>query len=267
MAKHGKPNWQVLRDANLQSMGYPASATAERDLLRASVDSMLDPFVVLTAVRGADGGILDFVFTEANAAACAFNGLSYEELIGVPLLGHHPAAGTTDLFERYVHVVETGEPLVLHDWSYPQDMLGGQVRRYDVRGFKVGDGLVQTWRDVTDTPSFRLAASEEMFRLAFDHSSIGMCLVSPLGQFVRVNPALCRMLDRPQTRLLECTWQELTHPEDLDVDLAHVDDVLHDRIQDYRLLKRFLKPDGTLVWGDLSVSCVRNADRTVRHFV
>ncbi|MEI6449362.1 MAG: PAS domain S-box protein [Actinomycetes bacterium] len=118
--------------------------------VRATLDSMFDPHVVLEAVRDEAGTIVDFVFTDANAAACELNGLPYEELVGTPLLGLHPAAGSSALLKLYARVVETGAPLILDDWSYPQDLLGGDLRRYDVRAVRLGDGLSQTWRDVTE---------------------------------------------------------------------------------------------------------------------
>ncbi len=124
-------------------------------------------------------------------------------------------------------------------------------------------------RDISDrhAAAQALAYSEELFHEAFDHAAIGMCLISPEGQFLVVNPALCGILGRDAQTLLACTWQELTHPDDLEVDLGLVEDVLQDRIPSYRLLKRFLRPDGEVVWGDLSVSCVREDDRSVRNFV
>ena len=108
----------------------PAAAAgrlaASEERLRSTLDSMLDPHVVLKAVRDDAGTIVDFVFADANTAAAEFNGLSRDDLIGVPLLGQHPAAGTTTLFDDYVRVVETGEPIIRDDWCYPQDLMGGR---------------------------------------------------------------------------------------------------------------------------------------------
>jgi PAS domain S-box-containing protein len=130
-------------------------------------------------------------------------------------------------------------------------------------------GRAGGWRDVDEAVRARqaLAASEELFRLALQNAAVGMCLVSPDGRFLRVNPALCQMLGRDETALLTATWQELTHPDDLDVDLEQVDDVLSARIPSYRRRKRFLRPDGSFLWGDLSVSAVHNDDGSVRHLV
>lgn len=135
--------------------------------LRATLDSMLDPHACLEAVRDDAGMVVDFMFVDANSAAEAFNGVGAGGLAGVLLLGKHPSAGVTTFFEDCVRVVETGEPLVRDDWTYPQDMRGGELRRYDVRGVRISDGLSLTWRDVTDRfeAAERLAESEEHYRL------------------------------------------------------------------------------------------------------
>lgn len=131
-------------------------------------------------------------------------------------------------------------------------------------------------RDVSDevreieaqrAASAAAASSEKRFRLAMDASAIGMCLVAPAGRLLRVNPALCTMLGRTSEDLLSATWQELTHPDDLNTDLELVADVLAGRRDTYRLNKRYLRSDGTVVWGDLSVACVRNDAGDVEQFV
>jgi PAS domain S-box-containing protein len=99
------------------------------------------------------------------------------------------------------------------------------------------------------------------------HSAVGMALIAPDGSFLAVNPALCAILGRTESELTAATWQELTHPDDLAVDVALVGDVLVGRRDTYRLAKRYLKPDGEVVHGDLSVACVRAADGTVDFFV
>ena len=109
--------------------------------------------------------------------------------------------------------------------------------------------------------------SDDLFRLAMVNSAIGMCLVAPGGELLSVNPALCAMLGRDESALLAATWQDITHPDDLGTDRGLVADVLAGRLQSYRLSKRYLRPDGSSVWGDLSVSCVRDSDGSVRYFV
>ena len=117
---------------------------------RAVLDAMLDPYVLLTAVRDANGRVCDFRFDDANPAALAVYGMARAELVGQSLVALHPAAQPTGLLDLYRGVIDSGAPLVLDDWEYPQDILGGELRRYDVRAVRVGDAVLQAWRDVTE---------------------------------------------------------------------------------------------------------------------
>ncbi|MGA9147296.1 MAG: PAS domain S-box protein [Candidatus Nanopelagicales bacterium] len=128
---------------------------------------------------------------------------------------------------------------------------------------------VAGWRDIHERKqaSEALAISEDLFRTAMDGSAIGTCLVAADGSFMRVNLALSEMLGRSQEQLMEMTWQEITHPEDLNVDQELVDQILRGERDRYRLRKRYLRPDKEVVWGDLSVACCRNSDGSVRNFV
>jgi PAS domain S-box-containing protein len=102
---------------------------------------------------------------------------------------------------------------------------------------------------------------------AMRHAPIGMAIVGPDGSFLEANPALCAMLGRSEAELLSATWQELTHADDVAVDTGLVAEVLAGDRDTYRLSKRYLRPDGEVVEGDLSVSCVRRADGQVDYFV
>jgi PAS domain S-box-containing protein len=123
---------------------------ADRAGLQATVDSLLDPAVRFEAVRDESGEIVDFVYVDANPAACAYDQMTHEELVGSRLLTLLPGHVGTGLLEMCAHVVETGEPLVLDDSVYPQELMGGEERHHDIRAARVGDGLTYTWRDVTD---------------------------------------------------------------------------------------------------------------------
>lgn len=108
---------------------------------------------------------------------------------------------------------------------------------------------------------------DRIFDLAMKHSGIGMALVAPDGSFMDVNAALCTMLGRTEEQLRSSTWQELTHPDDVESDMALMREVLDNRRDTYRLNKRYLRPDGSVVHGDLSVACVRGDDGAVQFFV
>jgi diguanylate cyclase (GGDEF)-like protein/PAS domain S-box-containing protein len=113
----------------------------------------------------------------------------------------------------------------------------------------------------------QLREAEEPFRLAFEHAPIGIALVSPEGAFMRVNHALTDLLGYPEDELVAKTFQELTHPEDLDSDLDYVAQVLSGELRSYEMEKRYFHRDGHIVWVLLSVSLVRDPDGTPVHFI
>ncbi|WP_407344128.1 PAS domain-containing protein [Pengzhenrongella phosphoraccumulans] len=125
------------------------SAQRHRSRLRAAVDSLMDPQVLLEAVRDAAGQIVDFVYLEANPAACTHNRLTLSELLGARLLDLFPGHTGTATLEAYRRVVETGEPLSLDGVAYYHEIIGTELH-YDIRAARVDDGICLAWRDVTE---------------------------------------------------------------------------------------------------------------------
>jgi PAS domain S-box-containing protein len=142
-----------------------AALTRSEQRFRAMAETLLDPFVILRAVRDGTGRIVDFVYEFANRAACLYNHLPYEELIGKSLLALLPGHEAAGLIEAYARTVETGEPLVLDDLAYA-DAWGSQKadRVFDVRASKLGDAIAYTWRDVTERRQAERLRSEELER-------------------------------------------------------------------------------------------------------
>lgn len=107
----------------------------------------------------------------------------------------------------------------------------------------------------------------DLWQLMMEHSPIGMAIVAPDGRLLAVNRALCEMLGYGEDELTRRGFQELTHPDDLDADLAMVAAALAGEIDSFRLRKRYRHADGRLVWGDLSAALVRNAEGAPLHFI
>ena len=107
----------------------------------------------------------------------------------------------------------------------------------------------------------------DLWRLTMEHSPVGMALVSLAGDFITVNVALCDMLGYEPDTLVRLTFADITHPDDLGLDRRLVLQALADEISSYRITKRYLRSDGTVVIGDLSVALLRAADGTPIHFI
>ncbi len=189
----------------------------ERARLAATLDSLLDPHVVLEAMRDASGKIIDFIYTDANGSACTEIDRDREQLIGKHLLDVMPAQQGTALFEMYCQTVETTQPLVLNDFIYPHQ-IKAEDRRYDVRAVAIGDSISYTWRDVTERHLFsqRLAASEEKYRLLAENSS-DVVVHCRNGQLVWVSPSIQPTLGWSPIDWLGRKLQELVHAADLEL--------------------------------------------------
>lgn len=122
--------------------------------------------------------------------------------------------------------------------------------------------LQTTSRDVTERKHTERALrdAEERFRSAFDFAAIGMAMVSEDGRFIRVNRSLCRILGYVEAQLLGMTFQEITHPEDLEKDVRYTHQVLAGEIDHYQMEKRYVHADGHYVWALLSVSSARDSE-------
>jgi PAS domain S-box-containing protein len=224
------------------------AAQADRAALRATVDSLLDPHILLEAVRDETGQIADFMYVEANPAACAYNRMSYQDLIGTRLLELLPGHAGAGLLKQYRHVVETGEPLVLDDIVHSQELMGGEERHYDIRAARVGDGLSYTWRDVTDRHHFaqRLAESEEQYRLLAENASDVIMRLSPDRGFEWLSGSIADVLGWRAPDLIGHLIDEFVHAGDLERFLEGVADATPGTASSVEF--RFRRSDGTYQW-------------------
>ena len=112
-----------------------------------------------------------------------------------------------------------------------------------------------------------LKESEERFRRAFDDAATGMALVGMDGQWLKVNRALCEILGYTEEELLATDFQSLTHPDDLEQDLAYVRQMLDMEIQTYQMEKRYIHRQGHIVWALLSASIVHDSVGRALYFL
>src|ERR687890_897203 len=129
--------------------------------------------------------------------------------------------------------------------------------------------FVSQIQDVTERKRVEsaLRESEQRFRGSFESAATGMALVGTDGRFLRVNRSLCEILGYPERELLGKTFQEITHPEDLDADLDHLRRLLVRVVRTYQTEKRYLHKDGHVVWTLLSVSVVHDEEDEPLYFI
>ena len=191
------------------------AAEAERHRVEAVIDAMIDPFILLTAVRTATGEVIDLEYADANDAAVAYNLTTKAELIGKRVLEIYPGQLEDGPMRQYFHCIETGEPVILDDYAYANEVLGSE-RRYDIRATRANDGIALTWRDVTDRYRAveRLADSERRYRLLSDYVSDVIWEVSNEGLLTWVSDSSLAVLGWNPADLIGTTSLEYVHPDD-----------------------------------------------------
>ena len=124
-------------------------------------------------------------------------------------------------------------------------------------------GMLMVNRLRRERDAEKLLVSQERMRLFFERQIVGMAIISAEKRWLQVNDEFCRMVGYSREELSGFTWTDFTHPDDLQVDSARFEQLLSGAIDEYSMEKRFLRKDGSFIWTELSVGCVRCADGTV----
>lgn len=117
------------------------------------------------------------------------------------------------------------------------------------------------------TDEMAFAFGEHRFRAIFEQAAVGVAQVAINGRWMEVNPRLCEFLGYTPEELRTCTFQDITHPDDLAQDLEYVQRMLAGEIMTYSMEKRYRRKNGTFVWANLSVSLVCEPSSEPLYFI
>lgn len=127
--------------------------------------------------------------------------------------------------------------------------------------------MIRIWMKETRDKNELLQQVEGRFRATFEQAAMGMALVSPDGRWLYANQTLCDIVGYTHDELLTKTFQDITHPEDLDTDLDRVRRMLAREIPSYSMEKRYIRKDGSLIWIKLTAALVWTGDGQPDYFV
>ncbi len=113
----------------------------------------------------------------------------------------------------------------------------------------------------------KLKESESRFRNILRNAPIGMATTDLHGQFIQINHAICAILGDEKDELEKLTLKDITHPDDVPQSLAYRHQLLHGKINSYRMEKRYLRKDGQVVWTLLAESIERDDVGTPLYFI
>jgi diguanylate cyclase (GGDEF)-like protein/PAS domain S-box-containing protein len=275
----GRPLWMAGAHADVTELQQARQDAAEmRQRLQAVVDASDEVAVIATDTDG--------TITLFNTGAQRLLGYTAAEVVGGRRLDAFHDPVELQAWLRPLATADGQVPGVFEALSARADgqtysrqwtLLRKDGQRRQVRlsisrmdgadGERIG--YVGMAIDITEILQARAEArlAADKFAGAFTSAALGMALVSLEGRWLDVNDALCRILGYPREELLQVDFQRLTHPADLQTDLALVEDLLAGRRTHYHLEKRYVGRDGNTIWARLSVSLVRNERGEPLHFV
>lgn len=202
-------------------VGLPGLEDVDPVRLRAVQEALLDPSLVLRAVRLPDGSIVDFECEDANGAACAGLDVPRSDLVGALLTVTLPGELGAFLLDRCAEAVASGQPLTFDDFQLPVDG-EDEPAHFDVRAVAIGERVCFSWRDVTEHHRSQraLAESRNHFRLLAEHSSDVVVLVQPDGAIEWVSPSVRDMLGWEPEDMVGRQSSAFVLPEDHDRRMA-----------------------------------------------
>lgn len=212
------------------------------------------------------------VWAATADGSCDYFSTQWTQHTGVPegeLLGwrwlavlHPDDRGPTRQF--WTAAVEGRGP---YDVEYRVRRHDGVYRWFKTRGVPIRDseGIIFKWfgtcTDITDLRQTEeaLRESEARFRGTFENAAVGIAHTHPNGRLLRVNEKFCAIVGYPREELLQKTFQDITHPDDLGVSVGSLMALLRGDLTALEHEKRYLRKDGSPVWVELFTSLQRDA--------
>ncbi len=105
-----------------------------------------------------------------------------------------------------------------------------------------------------------LQESEQRFRITFTGAAIGMAILGLDGKFLEVNSALQAMLGYTESQLRAMTLIQVTHADDVAVGIHLFQQMLQNKWGNYQIEQRYINSRSQVVWGNLSVSIIRDRE-------
>lgn len=210
-----------------------------------------------------------------NKKGHTITGYSESELIGRSWFDYCIPQEIRDDIRKIFSLVMQGNNPDMEYYENPIITKDGQIKYiafhnallYDEHGNVTG--VLCSGEDITESKITQeaLKESEERFRATFEQAAVGVAHVSIEGKWLRVNKKLCDIVGYETEELLDLTFQDITHPDDLDSDLQLMNQLLSGEVNTYTLEKRYIRKDRSSVWISLTASLVRSENSAPKYFI
>lgn len=206
----------------------------------------------------------DFIYLEVNHAFEKLTGL--KSVVGKPIseiLPNHKNENR-DLFNLYARVSHTGISEKLETFVPPLKIWFSISVYSSLKGqfFVIFDNITERKKSEE-----ALMVSEAQFRGLFIQSHVGTAIVGLDKCFIRINEAFCHFLGYTEKELVGKTIADFTYPDDIELGMNDMKRIVEGEIEYATLQKRYLRKDGAVVWGELTISIVRGENNKPLYFL
>jgi len=223
----------------------------------------------------------DGKITLANPAAQRILGLSLDQM-----------QGRTSMHPKWRSIHLDGTPFPGDEHPSMVALRTGKVQMNVIMGVHNPQTTENTWINISAIPQFKpgekepyrvyttfddiserkkadevLRENEERFRAMFEQAAVGIAQVAPDGRWLRVNQRWCDILGYTREELLTKSFPDITHPDDVNINMANQRRLLANEIHTYSEDKRYIGKDMSVVWVNLTVSLLRDAAGAPKYFI
>jgi PAS domain S-box-containing protein len=248
----------VHRVHELEASARDREDRGVEERLRTIVDTASEGIVTID-----ETGRIEFF----NAAAQRMFGYTDREVIGQDVSFLMPTPDR-ELHRSYIeNYLRTGVRKVIGSGRELQGMRK-DGSRFPVH-LSIGEARIASRRYFTGFISDLSArrAAEQAFVATFENAAVGIAHVAPDGRWLCVNETLCTITGFPREELLQKTFADITHPDDLELDWQQAMRLLRGEISSYSITKRYVRRSGTPVWVELTVSLVSSPEGDSDYFI
>jgi PAS domain S-box-containing protein len=243
-----------LEEANPSSTTSYSEPIKAEQLLRAIFNSTSDAILVTD-----DYGY----YLTINPAASLILGLPPEKIIGKSVADLFFPMDRNNFHRNWQKFLNQEIQKGEIEYQHPD----GKVRvfEFSCNSHTLPGKHISILRDITERKQTEQQQAEikALFAATFHQAAVGLAHVDPKNyRFLKVNQKFCDIVGYTESEVLTLTFPEITHPDDLETDLALTTQLFAGQIPTFSIEKRFINKNGTIKWANLTCSVIRNADNS-----
>ena len=223
---------------------------SEDSYLRPDLDNLLEGFQIID---------FDWKYLYLNNIAQIQSHLEKKELFGKRFDEVWPGIEETELYMLIKNCLENRTAHHLeNEFIYPDKTIGW----FDLSIQPVPEGVLILSVDITERKhvELELRDSESKFRKIYEEGPLGLAMVNKEFRFLAANNTFCKITGYTESELQKLTFKEITKDEDIEDNIMSITKLINGEIPVYKTEKRYIRKDGLIIWGALTVTSNYNQD-------